>query len=267
MFKILDVNTFDKNNYAIEISHQGKTLMCCRNSNECIVKIDGSKDLISELVDTIVSLGLNFEKILISRENLNNFKREIVCKLSGFIEIVEDNNDSVLIKYQEANISTITLAGGCFWCMAKPYYEYEGILKVFSGYSGGSEVMPSYEKVKAQETSHKECVKLIYDSNIISLKKILDIYFETIDPFDDGGQFIDRGASYTTAIFYKNQKEKEAIQNYINQVESQLQQPIAVKILEESIFYMAEEYHQDYALKNPLEMEKELIESGRKRVF
>ena len=155
------------------------------------------------------------------------------------------------------------LAGGCFWCMAKPYYEYDGIKNVYSGYSGGSEVNPTYEEVKAQKTTHKECVKLIYDDEIISFNEILDIYFDTIDPFDDGGQFIDRGDSYTTAIFYHDDKMKEIAIQYINDVSRRYNRKVVVKILEEKTFYMAEEYHQDYALKNPELMEKELIESGR----
>ena len=157
------------------------------------------------------------------------------------------------------------LAGGCFWCMAKPYYEYEGIKKVYSGYSGGSEINPRYEDVKAQKTSHMECVKIVYDSNIISYEDILDIYFYTIDPFDDEGQFIDRGYSYSTAIFYRNNEMNNRIVKYIENKQTLYNKKIKVKILEESEFYIAEEYHQDYALKNPELMEKELIESGRRK--
>lgn len=157
------------------------------------------------------------------------------------------------------------LAGGCFWCASKPFYEYEGIKKVYSGYSGGDEINPTYEQVKKQLTKHMESIKIIYDENIISYKKILDIYFETIDPFDDGGQFIDRGYSYTTAIFYQNNEMLVEIKKYINQFEQNLNKKVLVKILPEKEFFMAEEYHQDFAIKNPQEMEKELIESGRKK--
>lgn len=157
------------------------------------------------------------------------------------------------------------LAGGCFWCMSKPYYEYDGILKVYSGYSGGNEINPKYEDVKSQKTTHRECVKLVYDPNIISYNDILDIYFNTINPFDDGGQFIDRGDSYTTALFYNSLEMKKEIENYISNLEIKYQKKIVVKVLEEKEFYMAEEYHQDYAIKNPELMEKELIESGRKK--
>ena len=110
-----------------------------------------------------------------------------------------------------------------------------------------------------------ECVKIIYDNSKISYEDILNIYFETIDPFDDGGQFIDRGYSYSTAIFYKNNDMENTIRQFINNKQSLYNKKIQVKILEESAFYIAEEYHQDYALKNPDLMEKELIESGRKK--
>lgn len=158
------------------------------------------------------------------------------------------------------------LAGGCFWCMAKPYYEYDGIIKVYSGYSGGDEINPKYEDVKSQKTSHMECVKLVYNPSIISYQEILDIYFETIDPFDEEGQFIDRGYSYSTAIFYQNEEMKENIKDYISSKECIYNKKIKVKIMKEKEFYMAEEYHQDYAIKNPELMEKELIESGRKKI-
>ena len=83
------------------------------------------------------------------------------------------------------------LAGGCFWCIAMPYYELDGVVKVYSGYGGGKEVNPSYKEVKNQKTSHKECIKIVYDEEKVSFKEILEIYFNHINPFDSEGQFID----------------------------------------------------------------------------
>lgn len=156
------------------------------------------------------------------------------------------------------------LAGGCFWCVAQPYYECDGVVNVYSGYTGGTEINPKYEDVKAQLTSHKEAVKIEYDSEVLSYKDILDIYFKTIDPFDFGGQFIDRGNSYTCTIYYHNDQMLELSSSYIKSIEDKYNKKVAVSIEKEKTFYMAEEYHQDYALKNPEAMEKELIESGRK---
>jgi methionine-S-sulfoxide reductase len=157
------------------------------------------------------------------------------------------------------------LAGGCFWCIAMPFYEKEGVNKVISGYAGGKEINPTYYEVKHQKTSHKECIKIVYDEGKVSFEQILKIYFEHIDPYDDGGQFIDRGESYTTCIFYNCLTMKEKVLNYISNFEEKYDKKVAVKVLPEEVFYMAEEYHQDYALKNPELMEKELIESGRKK--
>ena len=92
-------------------------------------------------------------------------------------------------------------AGGCFWCISKPYYECDGVISVYSGYAGGDEVNPTYSDVKSGKTSHRETIKIIYDSNVISYSELLDIYFESINPFDGEGQFIDRGFNYTCAIF------------------------------------------------------------------
>ena len=160
-------------------------------------------------------------------------------------------------------MKSCVLAGGCFWCMAKPYYEYEGIINVYSGYSGGDEVNPTYEDVQAQKSHLMECVKLVYDENIINYVDILNIYFDTIDPFDDGGQFIDRGNSYTTAIFYNSPEMKEIIEKFLNEKQKLYDKKIVVKVKEEGPFYMAEDYHQDYAIKNPELMKEELILSGR----
>ena len=147
--------------------------------------------------------------------------------------------------------------------MAKPYYEYDGIINVYSGYSGGTEINPTYEEVKSQKTSHLECVKIVYDDKIINYIDILNIYFDTIDPFDDGGQFIDRGNSYTTAIFYHDDNMKQKIEIFLNEKQKLFKEKIVVKVKEETQFYMAEDYHQDFAIKNPKLMEEELKLSGR----
>ena len=157
------------------------------------------------------------------------------------------------------------LAGGCFWCMARPFYETKGILEIYSGYSGGTKINPTYKEVKAQETNHFEVVKVVYDDEIISYNDVLDIYFNTIDPFDDEGQFIDRGHSYSPALFYQDELMYKIIIAVINNYEEKFKQQIKVKVLEEMPFYLAEEEHQDYCIKNPDLMEEELILSGRKK--
>lgn len=146
------------------------------------------------------------------------------------------------------------LAGGCFWCIAYPFYELKGVIKVISGYSGGVTNNPTYEEVKSQTTGHYEVIKIEYDSSLITYEEILKVYLENIDPFDDGGQYIDRGPSYTLAVFYRDSNTKERAKKVINNT---FNKPTAIKLILEKEFYIAEEYHQEYALKNPKEIEEE----------
>lgn len=146
------------------------------------------------------------------------------------------------------------LAGGCFWCIALPFYELKGVIKVISGYSGGVTFNPKYEEVKSQTTGHYEVIKIEYDSSLITYEEILKVYLENIDPFDDGGQYIDRGPSYTLAVFYRDSNMKEIAKKVINNT---FNKPTVIKLISEKEFYIAEEYHQEYALKNPKEIEEE----------
>ncbi len=155
-------------------------------------------------------------------------------------------------------------AGGCFWCVT-PIYKMYGVDKVICGYSGGDEVNPTYEDVKSQKTGHRETIKLEYDPQKVSYDKLLDIYFANVDPFDGEGQFIDKGFSYTLAIYYNSEEEMKLAQEKINQLEAKSQRQVHVELEPFKNFYEAEEYHQDYYLKNPEAFEKELIESGRKK--
>ena len=155
-------------------------------------------------------------------------------------------------------------AGGCFWCVT-PIYKMYGVDQVICGYSGGNEENPTYEQVKHQETGHRETIKLVYDPEKVSYDKLLDIFLANVDPFDAEGQFIDKGFSYTLAIFYSSEEEKEKAAAKIAQTESDSGKKVQIKLLPYKNFYEAEEYHQDYYLKNPEAFEKELIESGRKK--
>jgi methionine-S-sulfoxide reductase len=155
-------------------------------------------------------------------------------------------------------------AGGCFWCVT-PIYKMYGVEQVICGYAGGEEENPTYEQVKKQETGHRETIKLVYDPERVTYKKLLDIYFANVDPFDPEGQFIDRGFSYTLAIFYQTEEEKAWAVEKIAALQEEAGKKVCVELLPYKNFYEAEEYHQDYYLKNPEAFEKELIESGRKK--
>ena len=154
-------------------------------------------------------------------------------------------------------------AGGCFWCMT-PVFKLYGVENVVCGYSGGAEKAPAYEDVKAQKTGHRETIELEYDPAIVKYEKLLDIYFASVDPFDAGGQFVDRGRSYTLAIYYTSDAERELAEARIRKLSSEEGKEVCVSLEPFGSFYKAEEYHQDYYLKHPEEFEKELVDSGRK---
>lgn len=158
-----------------------------------------------------------------------------------------------------------TFAGGCFWCMVKPFDQLDGIEQVVSGYTGGHVENPTYEQVCSETTGHLEAVQITYNPDIFPYEKIVDTYWKLIDPTDPGGQFFDRGESYTTAIFYHNEEQREIAEQSKKRLEEsgKFNKPIAVKILPAKPFYPAEEYHQHYYKKNPLHYERYHIGSGR----
>lgn len=158
-----------------------------------------------------------------------------------------------------------TFAGGCFWCMVKPFDELPGIHQVISGYTGGTKVNPTYEEVCSETTGHYEAVQITFDPEIFPYKKLLQLYWQQIDPTDAGGQFYDRGQSYETAIFYHNEDQKRQAEQ--SKLELQKNGPfkgaIATNILPVGPFYSAEDYHQQYYKKNPLRYEAYRKGSGR----
>lgn len=154
-------------------------------------------------------------------------------------------------------------AGGCFWCMEKPFHILDGVISAISGYCGGTEPNPTYELVKSQQTLHRETVCIEFDPEIVSFGELLDMYFNGIDPFDAEGQFIDRGRSYTCAVYYTNPDQRKEAENRISVLEQQSGKKIAVSVETYVKFWPAEEYHQDFARKNPVAYQRELETSGR----
>lgn len=150
------------------------------------------------------------------------------------------------------NIAVAIFAGGCFWCMEPPYDKTEGVISTTSGYAGGSEKDPTYELVSSGRTGHFEAVKIEYDPARVGYEKLLDIFWRNIDPFDDRGQFCDKGNQYRAAIFYRNDEEKRLAEESKRKIVEKLGRDVVTQILPASSFYPAEEYHQDYYLKNPL---------------
>ena len=163
------------------------------------------------------------------------------------------------------NMNKAYFAGGCFWCMVKPFDEYEGIDKVTSGYMGGTTENPTYEEVKTGETGHLEVVEIQYDVALFSYNRLLEIFFAIIDPTDAHGQFQDRGSQYQTAIFYTNDDQKKIAEEYIAQLNDKLpeNQTVVTKLLPYQTFYEAEDHHQDFYKKNPERYKEEQLERSR----
>lgn len=160
-----------------------------------------------------------------------------------------------------------TFAGGCFWCMVKPFQEYDGVKEVLSGYTGGEKENPTYEEVCTDKTGHFEAVQIKFDPDLINYRTLVDIFWQQIDPTDEGGQFADRGNSYKTAIFYHSEDQRIIAETSKLELQKsgRFQKPIATKILPAKAFYAAEEYHQDYHKKNLLHYNMYRVGSGREK--
>ncbi|MBQ7123358.1 MAG: peptide-methionine (S)-S-oxide reductase MsrA [Oscillospiraceae bacterium] len=162
-------------------------------------------------------------------------------------------------------MKTAYFAGGCFWCITPTFKDTEGVFDVTSGYCGGDEENPTYKEVKSQQTGHRETIKIDYNEEKVSFAELFDIFISGVDPFDGEGQFIDRGYSYTLAVYYNDIKEKETAEEVIEKLEKASGKKVWISVEPFKAFYTAEEEHQNYYLKHPEEFEKELIESGRKK--
>jgi len=158
---------------------------------------------------------------------------------------------------------TAYFAGGCFWCITPTFREMPGVADVISGYSGGDEVNPTYEDVKYQRTGHRETIRIDFDPAFVSFETLLDIFLSSVDLFDGGGQFIDRGHSYTLAVYPLSESQKNAAEAAIANLEAESGQEVKIAVEPFKSFYPAEEYHQDYYRKHPEEFRQELIDSGR----
>ncbi len=170
-------------------------------------------------------------------------------------------------KIQPQNTRMAVFAGGCFWCTESDFEKVDGVIEAISGYSGGHVVNPSYKQVSAGGTGHTEVVKVIYDPARIDYEGLLDIFWRSIDPTDTGGQFVDRGSQYRSAIFYVD-KQQQALAEASKEklaASSIFAQPIVTEIVPLEEFYEAEDYHQDYYKKNSLRYKWYRSGSGRDR--
>tara|TARA_R110002072_G_scaffold1780_11_gene14890 strand:- start:24917 stop:25561 length:645 start_codon:yes stop_codon:yes gene_type:complete len=173
----------------------------------------------------------------------------------SFAESVQQNENANQSAIDPAiDHKTAVFAGGCFWCMEPPFDKVPGVISTVSGYAGGHLVAPTYRDVTGGGSGHLEVVQVTYDSARVTYQELLDIFWVNVDPVDGGGQFCDRGESYTTAIFTTTDREQKLAQLSKASVQKILDRPIQTRIrtLESPGFYPAEDYHQDYYQKNPI---------------
>ena len=161
------------------------------------------------------------------------------------------------------NLTKAMFAGGCFWCMEKPFEQLDGVIDVVSGYAGGTTKNPTYENYAGG--GHIEVVEITFDPKKISYGQLIEVYWRQVDPTDAGGQFVDRGHAYTTAIFYAEDDQRRLAEASKAELDARhvFKAPIVTPILPYATFYPAEEYHQDYYKKNPIRYSFYRSRSGR----
>lgn len=154
----------------------------------------------------------------------------------------------------EQKLETAIFAGGCFWCVESDFEKVPGVVDAVSGYTGGHLDNPTYGDVVQETTGHLEAVKITYDASKISYKQMLHLFWRSVDPTDGGGQFCDRGESYTTAVFAVDEEQKKVAEASKAELETSklLPDPVVTPIRDAAKFYLAEDYHQDYYSKNPV---------------
>lgn len=145
-----------------------------------------------------------------------------------------------------ADLETITVAGGCFWCVEADFERVKGVTEAVSGFMGGTVSNPSYKQVTSGDTGHYEVVQITFNPDIVSRDTLYDLFFRSVDPTDAGGQFCDRGDSYRTAIFTTSPEDAQAATDAKTQAQNDLGQTVVTPILDAGAFYPAEAYHQDY---------------------
>lgn len=154
-----------------------------------------------------------------------------------------------------ASIQRAIFAGGCFWCVEEAFEKVKGVKKAQSGFTGGSELNPTYDEVANSETTHVEAVEVTYDDAKVSYQKLLEVFWKNVDPVDAEGQFCDRGDQYRSGIFYLNDNQKKLAEESLEELQNSERfqnKDIATFIREAGPFYPAEKKHQDYFKKHPV---------------
>lgn len=148
-------------------------------------------------------------------------------------------------------LAEAVFAGGCFWCVESDFDKLEGVVETTSGYTGGTLENPSYKQVTYTDTGHFEAVRIRYDPAVVEYATLVEVFFRTVDPTDDGGQFCDRGDSYRTAVFVATEAERTLAETAQRDAAVAISDQVVTPVLDAGAFWPAEGYHQDYYTKNP----------------
>ncbi len=176
-----------------------------------------------------------------------------------------DNDTQKKMKDESGSLNSAVFAGGCFWCTESDFEKVAGVMEAISGYTGGSMENPTYKQVSSGSTRHVEAVKVMYDPQIVAYAKLLEVFWTHVNPTDAGGQFVDRGSQYVSAIFYADETERRLAERSKQKLADTgvFAEPIVTEILPLGPFYTAEDYHQNYYKKNPLRYKWYRAGSGR----
>ncbi|MGZ8483983.1 MAG: peptide-methionine (S)-S-oxide reductase MsrA [Candidatus Binatia bacterium] len=185
-----------------------------------------------------------------------------------FIRLVQSCGLAALLLFAaavpgSAQTAKATFAGGCFWCMEPPFDELEGVISTTSGYISGKTKNPTYEQVSTGTTGHTEALQVVYDPKKITYDKLLEVFWRNIDPLAANGQFCDLGSQYRSGIFYHDGNQKSAAEKSKKSIQTRFKQPVATEITAATVFYPAEDYHQDYYKKNPVRYKLYSLGCGR----
>jgi methionine-S-sulfoxide reductase len=178
---------------------------------------------------------------------------------------IDPKNDKPDVDLHPQDRAIATFAGGCFWCMEKPFEVIDGVDAVYSGYTGGPEINPSYKDVAGGRTGHTEAVRIIYDPQKVSYELLLNVFWRNIDPTQVNGQFVDHGRQYRTGIYTHDDEQMRLSLKTRDEVQEKFQKPIVTEILAAQDFYVAETYHQDFYKTNPRHYQGYRKGSGRDR--
>ena len=178
----------------------------------------------------------------------------VAVLLVGVIAVTSATEQTSETPQLSDGLAKATFAGGCFWCMEPPFDKLDGVISTTSGYTGGERRNPTYQEVAGGRTRHAEAVEIVYDPSQISYGQLLNVFWMNVDPLTRNRQFCDGGAQYRTAIFFHDDEQKRLARDTKQRIDDsgRFGQPVVTEIVEAGEFWAAEEYHQDYYMKNPI---------------